>query len=340
MPAGTQAIYKDASTDGPNATIIFPAGTIIAKTFAFADEPSGTENVVETRLLIKRVNSQTHDARWDGLVYVWKTGNDGKRYAELTPTGGTASVSWDLHDVDSGAHLAGSAPAYQIPNHNQCLSCHSREDSEPGAAPIGLKVRNLNRPYGSESPIPTQQAQMDIAGMNQVAWLCQRGLMLGCPDLGVDAGTQVAANVERLPVFNKPGDAGFAAGSGEDIESRARAYLEVNCQHCHNVRGYAASTGLYLNSIGPVDRAHGICKSPTATGSSGSGGREFDIYPARPELSILEFRIGPDADTPAERMPSLARSVMHGEGHALVEQWIRDVIVVDEEKYPNSSACE
>ncbi|MGH8481482.1 MAG: parallel beta-helix domain-containing protein [Nevskiaceae bacterium] len=340
MPAGAKAIYKDASTDGPNATLIFPAGTIIAKTFAFADEPSGTESAVETRLLIKRVNSKTNDARWDGLVYIWKTGTDGKRYAELTPTGGTASVSWDLHDVDSGAHLAGSAPAYQIPNHNQCLSCHSREDSEPGAAPIGLKVRNLNRPYQSESPIGTQQGEMEIKGRNQVAWLCERGLMLGCPDLGVNAATQVAENVERLPIFNKPGDAGFAAGSGEDIESRARAYLEVNCQHCHNVRGFAASTGLYLNASGPVGLAHGICKKPTATGSEGSGGRPVDIWPADPSRSILEYRIGPEATSPAARMPSLARSVVHDEGHALIEQWIRDVIVVDEEQYPNSSGCE
>lgn len=340
MPAGTQAIYKDASTDGANATIIFPAGTIIAKTFAFADEPSGTEHAVETRLLIKRVNSRTNDARWDGLVYVWKTGGDGKRYAELTPTGGTASVSWDFHDADSGAHLAGSAPAYQIPNHNQCLSCHSREDSEPGAAPIGLKVRNLNRPYRSESPVATGQGEMEVKGRNQVAWLCERGLMLGCPDLGVDAGTQIAANVERLPIFNKPGDAGFAAGSGQDIEARARAYLEVNCQHCHNVRGFAASTGLYLNASGPVGLAHGICKKPTATGAEGSGGRPVDIWPADPSRSILEYRIGPLATSPAARMPSLARSVVHEEGHALIEQWIRDVIVVDEGKYPNSSACE
>ena len=342
MPTGTKAIYKDASTDGENATIIFPVGTIVAKTFAFADEGAGSENVVETRLLIKRINSKTHAVRWDGLAYLWKSDDQGQRYAELAPSGGTAAVTWDFHDVDSGAHLAGSTPAYQVPNHNQCLSCHSREDSEPGAAPIGLKVRNLNRAYASESPIASGQGAMEHAGQNQVAWLCEHNLMLACPDLGVNEASQVAANVERLPVFNKPGDAGFPANSDEDIESRARAYLEVNCQHCHNVRGYAASTGLYLNALPSfkVDRAYGICKRPTATGSSGSGGRSFDIFPAHPERSIVEFRLGADADTPAERMPPLARTVVHAEGHALVEQWIRDVVVVDEEKYPNSSSCE
>lgn len=340
LPTGSKAIYKDASTDGENATIIYPVGTVIAKTFAFADETAGTENVVETRLLVKRINSKTRAARWDGLVYVWKTGADGKRYAELTPGGGTASVSWNFHDVDSGQLLTGSAPAYQIPNHNQCLSCHSREDSEAGAAPIGPKVRNLNRPYASESPLPSGQADHEVKGQNQVAWLCSRNLMLGCPDLGVNATTQIAENVERLPAFNKPGDAGHAAGSDADIESRARAYLEVNCQHCHNVRGFAASTGLYLNASGPVGLAHGICKKPTATGSEGSGGRTVDIWPGDPTRSILEFRISDAATSPAARMPSLARSVTHDEGHALVEQWIRDVVVVDEAKYPNSSSCD
>jgi hypothetical protein len=38
-------------------------------------------------------------------------------------------------------------------------------------------------------------------------------------------------------------------------------------------------------------------------------------------------------------MPPLARTVVHDVGHALIEQWIRDVIVVDEGKYPNSSSC-
>jgi uncharacterized repeat protein (TIGR03806 family) len=339
LPTGSKAIYKDASTDGANATIIFPVGTIIAKSFAFLD--GETENMVETRLLIKRVNSAASSARWDGLVYIWKTDGDGNRYAELSPTGGTASVHWDFSDVDSGAAHEGSTE-YQIPNHNQCLSCHSRTDSEAGSAPIGLKVRNLNRAYASESTVANGQSAHEIAGQNQVAYLCSKGLMLGCPSaeaMQVDATSKVAKGLERLPIFNKVGDSGLA-DSKADIESRARAYLEVNCQHCHNVQGFAASTGLYLNASGPVGQAHGICKQPTATGSAGSGGRSHDIVPAKPEKSILEFRVGPDADTPAERMPSLARSVMHDEGHALIEQWIRDVIVRDDAKYPNSESCE
>lgn len=38
-------------------------------------------------------------------------------------------------------------------------------------------------------------------------------------------------------------------------------------------------------------------------------------------------------------LPPLARSKVHEEGHDLITQWIRDVVVVDEAKYPNSSNC-
>ncbi|HSW11968.1 MAG TPA: parallel beta-helix domain-containing protein [Solimonas sp.] len=343
LPEGSSAVYHDAKeggvVTGANMTYSFPAGTIIAKTFTFADEAAGTEIPVETRLLIKRVNSKGN-VRWVGLPYIWETVN-GKRVAKLALGGGKASVHWKTTDADSGTTHTGSTDEYLIPHGNQCLSCHSREDGEPGSAPIGPKARFLNKAYKPESNFVKGTAH-PVTGHNQIDWWCRNGLLSGCPsDLGLNPVNQVAAKVERIPAFNKPGDAGFAAGSNEDIESRARAWLEVNCQHCHNVRGFAASTGLYLDSIRKVDSTYGICKSPTATGREGTdnGTRHHDINPGNIADSILPFRIGPTATTPAARMPPLARSVVDEEAHALVTQWIRDVVVVDESKYPGSSSC-
>jgi uncharacterized repeat protein (TIGR03806 family) len=340
LPPGTTAVYRDSSGNGTNAALTFPAGTIIAKTFAFADETAGTEVPMETRLLIKRVSSKGV-ARWDGLPYVWSTdASTGKRIAELTLGGTTTSAHWDHTDVDSGIRHTGSTSTYLVPHANQCLSCHSNEDNEPGAAPIGPKVRFMNRPYVSESKRVTGQSRHDVAGKNQLAYWCSHGLIAGCPaDLGVDEMRQVAAKLERIPTFNKPGDSGFAANSPQDIEARARAYLEVNCAHCHNVRGFAASTGLYLDSLRKVDVTYGICKNPTATGQEGKGGRTYDIHPANVADSVLAFRIGPEATTPAARMPPIARSVVDDEGRALIEQWIGTVITADESKYPGSTSC-
>ncbi|WP_341917861.1 parallel beta-helix domain-containing protein [Hydrocarboniphaga effusa] len=339
LPPGAKAVYRDAGTDGVNATLVFPTGTIIAKTFSFADEANGKETPIETRLLIKRVNSK-NVARWDGLPYIWETdAATGKRVAKLSLGGGHASVSWDHTDVDSGVRHQGSTANYLIPHGNQCLSCHSNEEGEAGAAPIGPKVRFMNRPYAPESKLVTGQSRHEVAGQNQIAYWCSHGLVAGCPsDLGVDM-RQIAAKLERIPAFNKPGDAGFAPNSAEDIEARARAWLEVNCQHCHNVRGFAASTGFYLDSFRPVDISYGICKRPTATGQEGNGGRTYDIHPGNVADSILAFRIGPNATVPAARMPPIARSVVDTEGSALIEQWIANVVKADEAKYPGSTSC-
>ena len=337
IPPGTHAVYNDKASNGVDATAVFPVGTIIAKTFAFADE---TEVPMETRLLIKRVTSKGHE-HWDGAAYMWSTDTaTGKRVAKLTLGGATAPASWDYADVDSGAHHVGSTQSYLIPNRAQCLTCHSATDKEPGASPIGPKVRFLNRPYASESKFVTEQSRHEVQGKNQIQYWCGKGLLAGCPgDLGVDPLTQIATKIERIPVFNKPGDSGFAPNSAQDIESRARAYLEVNCQHCHNPNGFAASTGFYLDSFRKVDGSYGICKQPTAAGAEGSGGRTYDIEPAAALKSILEFRIGPNATTPAARMPPLSRSVVHDEGHALIQQWIDQVVTADESKYPGSTSC-
>jgi uncharacterized repeat protein (TIGR03806 family) len=338
LPPGTTAIYRDGKTDGENAAINFPVGTIIAKTFSFADDSAGTETAMETRLLIKRRNSRGLE-RWDGVPYIWTTEN-GRRVARLAMGGGLRPASWRYTDVDSGVPLAGNTGAYQIPHANQCLSCHANEDADTGSAPIGPRIRNLNRPYASESSRVTAQSMHEVFGRNQIAYWCEKGLLSGCPsNLGVDPQTRIATAIERLPVFNKPGDAGFPAGSPQDIEARARAYLEVNCQYCHNPRGFAGSTGLYLDVFRPVNESYGVCKRPTATGQEGNGGRTYDIHPGNIGDSIMPFRIGPTATTPAARMPPLARSVVHAEGHALIEQWIRDVIVKDESKYPGSTSC-
>lgn len=306
----------------------------------------GTEIPMETRLLIKRVSSGGL-VRWDGLPYIWSTNASGKRVATLSTICATKNAEWDMVDVDSGATHTGSTANYLVPNVNQCLSCHSNEDKEAGTAPIGPKIRNLNGPYRSESDITTGQSTHAVAGKNQVKYWCDNGLMIGCPD-GKNGrpdsishlSNNVLTDLERLPIFNKEGDGDSGnKNSAKDIESRARAYLEVNCEHWHNDRGYAASTGFYLDSFKTVDASYGICKSTTAPGTEGRGGHIYDFVPKSSADSIVVFRTGSTATTPSARMPPIARSVYHDEGNALLAQWINTVRVTDNNKYPNSQVC-
>lgn len=338
MPPGTRATYKAPGADQPTGTIVFPVGTIIAKTFSFV--AGGDEEHIETRLLIKRQSNQG-TLRWDGVPYVWESDGNGGQIARLQMAGREGiAVAWNYENTESGVRHSGSTDNYTVPNANQCLSCHANNDLESGSPPIGPKVRNLNRAYRSESMVVTDQSRHPIAGNNQIAWMCENNLMTGCPvDLGVDPVSQVATNLERLPRFNIPGDAGHPAGSDADIEARTRAWLEVNCQYCHNPSGFAANTGYYLDVFRQVDQSYGICKGPTAAGTEGSGGRSVDVKPGDADASILAYRTGPEADTPAARMPPIARSVVHGEAHALVRQWINDVVVADNARYPSSESC-
>jgi len=322
MPPGEAAVYHDGSED-VNATYDFPVGTVIAKTFSFPDEGNGTIDHVETRLLIKREDDDG-TVKWVGLPYIWKNDDAATRVAALSKGGGTAAVAWNYTDAHSGNLHQGSTESYNIPNAAQCVTCHGNTHRPAGAAPIGPKPRNLNKPYA-----------YDGAGMqNQIAYWVDRNLLSGAPaDLGVDANTMIATNVERIPYFEVPGDGGETAGSDADLEQRIRGYLEVNCAHCHNEGGAASNTGLYLDYFREVNSSYGICKTPTAAGA-GSGGRPHDIQPGSSADSIMPFRMGSN-DVEA-RMPPIARSIVHDEALALLQQWIDEVVDSD---YPDGSCA-
>ena len=102
------------------------------------------------------------------------------------------------------------------------------------------------------------------------------------------------------------------------LDARARAYLDINCSHCHNPSGPADTSGLNLepDAAGP---ALGTCKAPIAAGG-GSGGRPYGIVPGKPEESITVFRM--ETTDPGKMMPELGRAVSHEEGVALITAWI------------------
>ena len=103
------------------------------------------------------------------------------------------------------------------------------------------------------------------------------------------------------------------------LEARARAYLEINCAHCHNPAGAASNSGLFLELDRKEAVTIGIGKRPVAAGR-GSGGREFAIAPGDAEASILIYRLR--STDPGIAMPELGRATAHDEGIALLSQWI------------------
>ena len=83
--------------------------------------------------------------------------------------------------------------------------------------------------------------------------------------------------------------------------------------------GTARTSGLDLSVAQRKPAKYGVMKSPVAAGR-GSGGREYDIVPGKPDESILLFRL--ESEQPSIRMPSLGRNMAHPESIELIREWI------------------
>lgn len=102
----------------------------------------------------------------------------------------------------------------------------------------------------------------------------------------------------------------------------ARAYLDVNCAHCHQPGGGASNSGLDLRWEQSDAHALGIFKRPVAAGR-GAGGHEFSVLPGQPDRSILLFRM--DSAEPGVAMPELGKASVDKDGAAVVRRWISEM---------------
>jgi uncharacterized repeat protein (TIGR03806 family) len=170
---------------------------------------------------------------------------------------------------------------WQVPNVNQCKGCHA---SGGELVPIGPKARNLNGDYRGE---------------NNLARLARLGLLPAMP-----------ADVPQLPRWDN---------AKLSLNDRARAYLDVNCGHCHSRAGPASNSGLFLTFDDPHGPSLGIGKGPVAAGR-GSGGRMVSIAPGKPDASILVYRM--ESVEPGTMMPELGRTQRHDAAVRLMRAWI------------------
>lgn len=102
-------------------------------------------------------------------------------------------------------------------------------------------------------------------------------------------------------------------------EAAARAYLDVNCAHCHRPGATASNSGLDLRWEQRDPQAFGVFKRPVAAGR-GSGGLEFGIVPGEPHASIMVHRM--DSTETGVAMPELGKATVDREGRGVVVRWI------------------
>ena len=224
---------------------------------------------------------------WKALPYIW---NDEQTEATLEIAGGKKEISWVHYDGTQ------KSLSYSIPNINQCKGCHIKGSE---MKPIGPAVRHLNRDF-----------EYADGSFNQIEKLLAENLIEGVPE-----------NREawpKVPVWND-------ASTGS-LTSRARAYLDVNCGHCHRAEGPANTSGLLLDYHHNNPNHLGIYKTPVAAGR-GAGHLQYSIVPGKPEESILTFRM--KSEDPGVMMPELGRKLIHKEGVAVIEEWIASLNPAD-----------
>jgi len=296
LPAGTSAKYK------PDDAFDFPVGTVISKTFYYPIDPAtrGEDvvlrkdaqpaeyagqglNLERVRMIETRLLVKRKEG-WVAFPYVW---NKEQTDAELARAGDEFSLH--LQDADGKR----SDFTYVVPNSNQCAGCHAPDNKANRIEPIGLKARHINREHAYDSGVE-----------NQLQHLGRIGYLSGAP------------------AFDKAPRNADWHDAKQPLEARARAYLDINCGHCHNGKGPANTSGLWLDAAVTEKMRLGVCKPPVAAGQ-GTGDHTFDIVPGKPDESILPYRLA--STDPGAQMPELGRTTRHTEGVALIDEWIQSM---------------
>ncbi len=208
------------------------------------------------------------------------------------------SYVWNENQTDARRSIAGATiptsfidsdgktvdVRYRAPNQNQCKECHQVNKV---MTPIGPKARNMHKAVNYHS-----------GEMNQLLYWAALGW--------------IDEKLESIPI-----------SSYDDINAslndRARAYLDINCGHCHIPGGSADTTGLYLNLIENDQEQLGIFKKPVAAGRA-SGNLKYSIVPGQPNESIMLFRM--QSLDPGIMMPESGRALADEAGINLIKDWI------------------
>lgn len=276
----------------------YPVGTVISKTFYYPRAEDGAVaktadsagtfspllgDLSDVRLMETRL--LVHRAGgWEAISYVW---TDDQTEAELTRIGDVQKLT--LAD-DDGVR---TDFAYVVPNINQCSGCHAPNNTTKELQPLGFNPRHLNKSFQHGDRLA-----------NQLDYLVELDYLAA----------------ETTPDA-LPKNANWLDTSAS-LTDRARAYIDINCSHCHNPVGPADTSGLHLGPEAPMGREYGLCKTPIAAGH-GTGGRLYDIVPGDPDASILLHRM--EITDPGSLMPELGRSLVHEEGATLIRDWIATI---------------
>ncbi len=125
--------------------------------------------------------------------------NESQTDATLSPNRETINISW----IDGNG--INKSTSYSVPSSNDCVACHQ---SNLQLKPIGPKLMNLNRLVERGGNV-----------VNQLEFFQSEGIL----------STFSVGSINSLADYKD---------ASNSLSDRGRAYLEVNCAHCHNPSGW------------------------------------------------------------------------------------------------------
>ncbi|WP_299519733.1 hypothetical protein [Winogradskyella sp.] len=215
----------------------------------------------------------------DGWIFANYVWNNEQNEAYLDMGGSFVNLEWTQNGELNSVQ-------YRIPAGPECHTCHKVMEVPK---PIGPKPRNLNLEYDYSDGLANQLDKLISLGY-------------------LDSNTN-SQSISRLPNYND---------TSEPLELRVRAYLDINCAHCHSEETHCAYRPMRFGYNDSEDLTNiGVCVEPDTDLGLGLGDI---VMPGDPLNSVLFFRLSTLEES--YRMPLMGRSLRHEEGVDLVEQWI------------------
>jgi len=181
--------------------------------------------------------------------------------ATLQNNGGLVPISYiDMEGTSQNVD-------YVIPSQTDCRTCHNNNGR---TFPIGMKLRSMNF-------VPS------YTNMNQIDHFKSKGILNGLGNSG---------DISVLPDWTD--DVTYS------ILERGRAYIDVNCAHCHQPGGEVTNFSLDFRYETPF--------------------AETAIYANRGEI---EARI--QSTLPTYRMPQLGRTIVHEEAVSMLLEYLEAI---------------
>ena len=210
--------------------------------------------------------------------------NDEQTEAVYDSAGAYKMIEW----IDANGTLR--SVNYRIPSEVECYTCHKFNST---STPIGPKPQNLNKVISYDDGLA-----------NQLQKWTEVGYLNGNYPSAIETVVDWTDETQTL-------------------ENRWRAYVDMNCSHCHREGSHCDYRPLRLawsETTNPDNL--GVCVQPQ------------EAIPSQPQLthviarsvinrSMMYYRLNTTAEQ--ERMPLLGRTVVHEEAIALLEAYINSL---------------